>query len=243
MTIPQDTEHRPIPATGLQDEAAARLASIADFVRQFREPWGSWKTAWWESEVSDDVAFTADNALMHVHNLAVRPLAFARPTEQHSPSCRLHLPTCAIATGGVCNCGSVQQADAIPVGMKPWHGGDSAPDDWDGGPVLGEDGALYDPPIEWQKPSGGPDVVAYTPRMAHVDPIVSAYTPKAPTAESAGPDREAVAEALWGVNNADRYGLTWEQAKASGHNWVAGCYQHADAITPLLSPQEREAGK
>jgi hypothetical protein len=230
MTIPQDTEHRPIPAPGLQDEAAAREVLDAAIKAYNAEHPDADVTIW------PDEREPVIRAMLAYRHLS-------RPTEQHSPSCRLHLPTCAIATGGVCNCGSVQQADAIPVGMKPWHGGDSAPDDWDGGPVLGEDGALYDPPIEWQKPSGGPDVVAYTPRMAHVDPIVSAYTPKAPTAESAGPDREAVAEALWGVNNADRYGLTWEQAKASGHNWVAGCYQHADAITPLLSPQEREAGK
>lgn len=30
----------------------------------------------------------------------------------------------------------------IPTGMKAWHGGDSAPDDWDGGAILFRDGTL-----------------------------------------------------------------------------------------------------
>jgi len=51
----------------------------------------------------------------------------------------------------------------IPEGMKAWAGGDSAPADWDGGKVLCDDGAMYGSPIEWSRPSGGPDVIAYTP--------------------------------------------------------------------------------
>jgi hypothetical protein len=55
---------------------------------------------------------------------------------------------------------------AIPAGMAPWSGGDSAPEDWDGGPVkfrgyLG----LIDPknPFRWwHGPVGDPhDIVAY----------------------------------------------------------------------------------
>lgn len=48
----------------------AALTRIEQFVRDFRAPWGSWKTAWWEGEVFDDAAFTEDNALMHIANVA-----------------------------------------------------------------------------------------------------------------------------------------------------------------------------
>lgn len=51
-------------------EGLEALTRIDQFVTKYREPWGAWKTAWWEDEVSDDAAFTADNALMHVANIA-----------------------------------------------------------------------------------------------------------------------------------------------------------------------------
>lgn len=53
----------------------AALTRIEQFVRDFRAPWGSWKTAWWEGEVFDDAAFTEDNALMHIANVASATLA------------------------------------------------------------------------------------------------------------------------------------------------------------------------
>jgi len=31
----------------------------------------------------------------------------------------------------------------IPAGMKPWHGGEHPPEDWDGGPYLCRDGKMY----------------------------------------------------------------------------------------------------
>lgn len=63
----------------LKAELASEMALVADlvealeradtFLLKFREPWGSWKTAWWEGEVSDDAAFSTDNAMMHVANI------------------------------------------------------------------------------------------------------------------------------------------------------------------------------
>jgi hypothetical protein len=50
------------------DERREAIARIIDFITKFYEPWGSWKTAWWEFEVSD-AAFSADNALKHVQGL------------------------------------------------------------------------------------------------------------------------------------------------------------------------------
>jgi hypothetical protein len=66
MTIPQDTEHRPIPATGLQDEARARevlaraYESHGDRVRAYEVRGGGHQ--------------------LHVDAM----LAFARPTEQQA---------------------------------------------------------------------------------------------------------------------------------------------------------------
>lgn len=57
----------------------------------------------------------------------------------------------------------------IPAGMKPWHGGDRAPNDWDGGPILcrAADGPS-DPsdkgPWYWRHDNVGSDIIAYTPK-------------------------------------------------------------------------------
>lgn len=70
-----------------EDAAKARDASVRElvealskadkFITDFRAPWGSWKTAWWEAEVSDDAAFTPDNALLHIANIVRAALASA----------------------------------------------------------------------------------------------------------------------------------------------------------------------
>lgn len=44
-------------------------AKVRKFVDNYFAPWGSWKTAWWEGEVSDDAAYCAENALKHVANM------------------------------------------------------------------------------------------------------------------------------------------------------------------------------
>ncbi len=56
------------PATLRQDG----LREALDFIDKFFEPWGAWKTAWWEGEVSDNAAFSDDNALKHVANILRR---------------------------------------------------------------------------------------------------------------------------------------------------------------------------
>lgn len=73
---------------------------------------------------------------------------------------------------------------AIPEGMKPWHGGDAAPADWDNSkPVRLRDGREIAEPASWTHPwrNGCPegeltgtdevasDVVAYTPLAAPID--------------------------------------------------------------------------
>ncbi len=53
----------------------------------------------------------------------------------------------------------------IPEGMKAWHGGDSAPEDWDGGPVLCRDGMILQPTEEaWDNTEDPWDYIAYTPK-------------------------------------------------------------------------------
>ncbi len=51
------------------------LKKIVEFVRNYFEPWGSWKTAWWEGEVSDEATFSDGNALKHVANIASKALS------------------------------------------------------------------------------------------------------------------------------------------------------------------------
>lgn len=59
----------------------------------------------------------------------------------------------------------------IPAGMKPWAGGESAPDDWDGGPVLSRRGHVVygmagQPPSRWMHLCSVEDVIAYIPTPA-----------------------------------------------------------------------------
>ena len=54
----------------------------------------------------------------------------------------------------------------VPAGMKTWLGGDTAPDDWDGGPVLRRHGGLSMPngAFAWSSNAGGlGNIIAYTP--------------------------------------------------------------------------------
>lgn len=53
-------------------------------------------------------------------------------------------------------------------GMKPWLGGDSAPDDWDGRGAIGRHGAWIasDGIYRWTHEGNGADIVAYTARPA-----------------------------------------------------------------------------
>jgi len=55
----------------------------------------------------------------------------------------------------------------IPEGMKPWAGGDAAPEDWDGGPVHYANGITARPldDGDWQRPAETP-LIAYTPKGA-----------------------------------------------------------------------------
>jgi len=61
------------------DRLRGALEAIGKFVDDFHAPWGSWKTAWWEGEVSDDAALTDNNALKHVADMARRA---AHPSTQ-----------------------------------------------------------------------------------------------------------------------------------------------------------------
>ncbi len=58
----------------------------------------------------------------------------------------------------------------IPAGMVPWHGGDAAPADWDGGPVLWSKGPMCKPGgfLSWRYcgTPGVPNIIAYTPKPA-----------------------------------------------------------------------------
>lgn len=80
---------------------------------------------------------------------------------------------------------------AIPAGMVPWHGGDSAPGDWDQGVVLLADGTYWqedpeDGPIYWGRDFSETgciepgSVIAYTPKPQPA--------PSAPAAFDGGKD-------------------------------------------------------
>ncbi len=48
---------------------------IRTFLLNWFAPWGSWKTAWWEMEVSDDAEMSDANALKHLRKLATKGAA------------------------------------------------------------------------------------------------------------------------------------------------------------------------
>jgi hypothetical protein len=43
-----------------------------EFIDNWFSPWGSWKTAWWESFVGDDIEMTGDEAMVVVRKLLAR---------------------------------------------------------------------------------------------------------------------------------------------------------------------------
>lgn len=69
---------------------------------------------------------------------------------------------------------SNEQTEALPEGMVPWAGGDSAPEDWDpagdmlmrsGHRLKGKDGEPF-----WAHTHGNGDIIAYTPKLATPSP-------------------------------------------------------------------------
>lgn len=60
---------------------------------------------------------------------------------------------------------SKPDAPTLPEGMKPWHGGDAAPEDWDGGECLRSDRVTMLPSegTDWQHKNDRYDIIAYTP--------------------------------------------------------------------------------
>jgi hypothetical protein len=67
----------------------------------------------------------------------------------------------------------------VPAGMKAWHGGDAAPDDWDGGPLLLRNG-------EWDNGQAGNDWRHTELTVEDSDSDIIAYTPKPTTVEASG---------------------------------------------------------
>lgn len=53
------------PEAGVNDKAR-------EFLNNWFAPWGSWKTAWWEGEVGDDVEMSDANALKHLTALTTK---------------------------------------------------------------------------------------------------------------------------------------------------------------------------
>lgn len=59
--------------------------------------------------------------------------------------------------------------EALPEGMVPWNGGDSAPEAWDGGDTLLRDGS-EGRGIRWCHKGWSDDIIAYTPKRATPSP-------------------------------------------------------------------------
>ncbi|GEM_PF-3654627 len=51
----------------------AEPVAAREFIENWFAPWGSWKTAWWEMAVSDDVEMTEANALVAIRKLLATP--------------------------------------------------------------------------------------------------------------------------------------------------------------------------
>lgn len=74
-------ERTPVEDGGARE--AEMIAEAVEFIDNWFQPWGAWKTAWWEGAVSDDAAMTEDNALKAVANILRRAaLATSREGER-----------------------------------------------------------------------------------------------------------------------------------------------------------------
>ena len=51
----------------------ALVEALEKLIDNYFEPWGSWKTAWWEFEVGDDKLFSGDNLLQEIRRRLTTP--------------------------------------------------------------------------------------------------------------------------------------------------------------------------
>lgn len=145
----------------------------------------------------------------------------------------------------LCSCGKCLECDArsyhrdqaaqeaagtkagVPAGMVPWHGGDSAPADWDGGPTLLRDGSHGDGE-DWRHLVGiddidsDNDIVAYTPKQA------------TPTDEAVLGEREACAALC------EKAAATWARTDMGHH--ISSSYR-ATAAAIRARPAPGSAGE
>ena len=136
---------------------------------------------------------------------------------------------------------------ALSAGMKPWAGGEAAPDDWDGNPVLTRIGTMVDPKGVRDAFTWGHATADDKLRMPHFD--IVAYNPKPAPIDWSG-ELEAVHEdgrvvAVTVVDGPDHDGDRWvepvleggyELFFATGLSWSSGPWRIRN-VTPQPTPQ------
>lgn len=153
---------------GKDDGATFVLTTLADMIGA-----KDWTHADGSEEWEGDVRGTAYNILVaggvvdDENGFVARHL---RPGFAHCPTCNGDFDQAEWDASGACpECETPKPSlnePAIPAGMKPWHGGDSAPEDWDEKSVLLRDGTgcVGIGVFRWDHQGFGDDVIAYTPK-------------------------------------------------------------------------------
>lgn len=134
----------------------------------------------------------------------------------------------------------------IPAGMQPWHGGDSAPADWDGGPVAFRGHAqcaVYAGQVGNAKRFNGERWNHTSQKHLYVARAydIIAYTPVTPASSER---REAIARIIYaahpsceGHQFSGPYLRTFDDARLRGFREVASAYCLAGEIIDLLGEQ------
>lgn len=142
--------------------------ALIDLIRYHMDS-GDYPVSQWEQDFADDIL-----QLLRPETDPAQSVGEGVPGV-NCPNCGHRLP--ASYSGPCVNCGAADDdgsPSAIPAGMKPWHGGDSAPKDWDGGPVLWTNGVMAKP--SWYRSwradvnCGLVTIIAYTPKAAPAQP-------------------------------------------------------------------------
>jgi hypothetical protein len=135
-----------------------------------------------------------------------------------------------------------------PEGMKAWAGGEYAPDDWDGGPVLRRHGGMSIPdgPYAWSSNGGGlGNIVAYTSKrdlpaphpMGFYSPPGCFYAGEVAAFEKAHPftSHEKARKADGSPEDWGRVRYHHSHVDATFDGWVKGRY----SLTPVSAAPAR----
>lgn len=148
---------------------------------------------------------------------------------------------------------------AIPEGMKPWHGGDKAPDDWDPlGPVMLADDQILEAdeePLDWTH-CGREGcclecwcIIAYTPKLtlaSHTAPSFIEFAPSFKTINPKPSNQGAATGTFWyaeGWIGGERFEFSAQESRSDAERLCVCLNTALTAVLATPAPSRDEVEK